>query len=106
MNLPYILTAIFVMALVTYIPRMLPLVFMKRKIQNRFVKSLLEYVPYAVLAAMTIPDILYATSGIVSALIGLAAALVLAYSRKGLLTVALGSTAAVFLTEQAVRLFQ
>ncbi len=105
MNLPYILTAIFVMALVTYIPRMLPLVFMKRKIQNRFVKSLLEYVPYAVLAAMTIPDILYATSGIVSALIGLAAALVLAYSGKGLVTVALGSTAAVFLTEQAVRLF-
>ncbi|MBE6906949.1 MAG: AzlD domain-containing protein [Ruminococcaceae bacterium] len=105
MNLPYILTAIFVMALVTYIPRMLPLVFMKRKIQNRFVKSLLEYVPYAVLAAMTIPDILYATSGIVSALIGLAAALILAYSGKGLLTVALGSTAAVFLAEQAVRLF-
>jgi len=104
-NLPYILTAIFVMALVTYIPRMLPLVFMKRKIQNRFVKSLLEYVPYAVLAAMTIPDILYATSGIVSALIGLAAALILAYSGKGLLTVALGSTAAVFLAEQAVRLF-
>ncbi|WP_101910604.1 AzlD domain-containing protein [Marasmitruncus massiliensis] len=105
MNLPYILTAVFVMALVTYIPRMLPLVFMKRKIQNRFVKSLLEYVPYAVLAAMTIPDILYATSGIVSALIGLAAALILAYSGKGLLTVALGSTAAVFLAEQAVRLF-
>ncbi len=105
MNLPYILTSVFVMALVTYIPRMVPLVFMKRRIQNRFVKSLLEYVPYAVLAAMTIPDILYATSGIVSALIGLAAALILAYSGKGLLTVALGSTAAVFLTEQVVRLF-
>lgn len=105
MNLPYVLTAVFVMALVTYIPRMIPLVFMKRKIQNRFVKSLLEYVPYAVLAAMTIPDILYATSGIVSALVGLTAALILAYSGKGLLTVALGSTAAVFLAEQAVRLF-
>lgn len=105
MNLSYRLTAILVMALVTYIPRMIPLVFMKRKIQNRFVKSLLEYVPYAVLAAMTFPDILYATSGVVSALIGLAVALVLAYSGKGLLTVALGSTAAVFLAEQAARLF-
>ncbi len=105
MNLSYRLTAILVMALVTYIPRMIPLVFMKRKIQNRFIKSLLEYVPYAVLAAMTFPDILYATSGIVSALIGLVVALVLAHSGKGLLTVALGSTAAVLLAEQAIRLF-
>lgn len=93
------------MALVTYIPRMIPFVFMKRKIENRFIKSFLEYVPYAVLAAMTIPDILYATNGMLSAVIGLAAALVLAYFGKGLLTVALGSSAAVFLAEQAIRLF-
>ena len=105
MNLPYVLGGILIMALVTYIPRMIPLVFMKRKIQNRFLKSLLEYVPYAVLAAMTIPDILYATGGIVSALAGLATALVLAYFGKGLLTVALGSSAAVFLAEQILRLF-
>ena len=53
MNYPRIFTGIFIMALVTYIPRMVPLVFMKRKIENRFVKSFLQYVPYAVLAAMT-----------------------------------------------------
>ena len=105
MNYPRIFTGIFIMALVTYIPRMVPLVFMKRKIENRFVKSFLQYVPYALLAAMTFPDILFATSSIASAAIGLLAALALAYLGRGLLTVALGSTAAVFLAEQVMRLF-
>lgn len=104
MNYPRILTAIFIMALVTYIPRMIPLTFMKRKIENRFIKSFLEYVPYAVLAAMTFPDILYATSSVISGGAGLLAALVLAYFGRGLLTVALGSTAAVFLAEQVLKM--
>lgn len=105
MNLPYVLGGILVMTLVTYIPRMIPLVFMKRTIQNRFIKSFLEYVPYAVLTAMAFPDIFYATNGIVSALAGFAAALVLSYFSKGLLTVALGSVAAVFVAEQLTHLF-
>ena len=54
---------------------------------------------------MTFPDILFATSSIASAAIGLLAALALAYLGRGLLTVALGSTAAVFLAEQVMRLF-
>jgi branched-subunit amino acid transport protein len=94
-----ILFATFLMALVTYLPRMLPIVVFQRKINNRFIKSFLAYVPYAVLAAMTFPEILYATSSIVSAVAGLLAALVLSYYKRGLLTVALGSTAAVLLTE-------
>jgi len=104
MNYTRIFTAIAVMALVTYIPRMLPLTFMKRKIQNRFIQSFLQYVPYAVLAAMTFPDILYSTSTLVSAVVGLFAALALAYWNKSLITVALGSTAAVFITEQIVKI--
>lgn len=104
MNYTRIFTAIAVMALVTYIPRMLPLTFMKRKIQNRFIQSFLQYVPYAVLAAMTFPDILYSTSALVSAVVGLFAALALAYWNKSLITVALGSTAAVFITEQIIKM--
>ncbi len=87
------------MALVTYLPRMLPIVVFQRKINNRFIKSFLAYVPYAVLAAMTFPEILYATSSVVSAVAGLLAALVLSYYKRGLLTVALGSTVAVLVTE-------
>lgn len=104
MNYPKILAAILVMAGVTYIVRVAPLVFMKRKIQNRFIQSFLQYVPYAVLAAMTFPEVLYSTANLFSALAGLAAALLLAYRGKGLLTVALGSTAVVFLVEQLLRL--
>ena len=40
-----------VMALVTYLIRMLPLVIFRKKIENRFIRSFLYYIPYAVLAA-------------------------------------------------------
>lgn len=99
-----ILLATFLMALVTYLPRMLPIVVFQRKINNRYVKSFLAYVPYSVLAAMTFPAILYATSSMISAVAGLAVALLLAYYKRGLLTVALGSTGAVLITEWCLTL--
>lgn len=102
MNTGYMLTCTAVMALVTYLPRMIPLVFMKRKIENRFIQSFLHYVPYAVLAAMTFPDIFFSTGSLPSALCGLSAALVLAWMRRGLLTVALGASAAVFIAERVM----
>ncbi len=49
---------------------------------------------------MTIPDIFFATSSLVSAALGLAAAVLLAYRGKSLLTVALGAVAVVFLAER------
>ena len=51
--LPYIL----VMAVVTYLIRMLPLTFFQKEIRSPFIKSFLFYVPYAVLGAMTFPAI-------------------------------------------------
>ncbi|MCI8756589.1 MAG: AzlD domain-containing protein [Oscillospiraceae bacterium] len=99
-NPKYFFTCAAVMALVTYLVRMIPLVFMKRKIESRFIQSFLYYVPYAVLAAMTFPDIFSSTASPLSAAIGLLAALFLAWRGKGLLTVALGASAAVFLAER------
>lgn len=104
MNYARILICIFIMAFVTYLVRMLPLAIFKKKITNRFLKSFLAYVPYAVLAAMTFPAILFSTASMYSAAFGLIVALLLAYKNKGLLTVALGSTAAVFVAEQVIRL--
>lgn len=89
-----------VMAGVTYLLRMLPLTIFQKRIRNPFVRSFLAYVPYAVLAAMTIPDLFFATGSPLSALVGLAAAVALACRGKGLLTVALGAVAAVFLAER------
>ena len=93
--LPYLL----VMAGVTYLVRMVPMTFIRRQIRNRFVKSFLHYVPYAVLTAMTVPGVLYST-GYVSggsteplwcAVAGLAVAVVLAWRGKSLLTVAVAA---------------
>ena len=105
-NLPYILTAILIMAGVTYLVRMLPLTLFRKKIENRFVKSFLAYVPYAVLAAMTFPAILESTSSLWSSLAGLAVAFILAWKNRSLLTVALGAVVTVLVVEQVLVYFQ
>ena len=58
MNWLIFLKYLAVMAVVTYLIRVLPYVFMRKEVNNRFFKSFLAYVPYTVLAAMTIPAIL------------------------------------------------
>ena len=50
------------MAIVTYLIRAIPLVLVKHKIKNKFFNSFLYYIPYTVLAAMTIPAIFTATA--------------------------------------------
>lgn len=102
MSIQKILISTLIMAGVTYLVRMLPLVVFKKKITNPFVRSFLAYVPYAVLSAMTFPGILYSTGSIYSAGVGLLVALLLAYHNRGLLTVAVGSAAAVFAAEQVL----
>ena len=88
-----------VMASVTYLIRAVPLVLCRGEIKNSFVRSFLAYVPYAVLGAMTFPAIFYSTDGFASALAGTVAALVLAFYRKGLLTVAVGACVVSFLVQ-------
>ena len=71
----------------------------KEKINNRFVRSFLYYIPYAVLTAMTIPAVFYATNWWIGAAAGLAAAVIFAIKGKGLTTVAVASCVAVFVVE-------
>lgn len=99
MNIGYIVLGIGVMALTTYLIRVLPMVIFRKKITNRFVKSFLYYVPYTVLAAMTFPAVFSSTGSLVSAWIGCIVAVVLAYFKRGLLTVAVGAAAAVFVAQ-------
>lgn len=91
------------MAVVTYIPRALPLSVLRRQVKSRFLQAFLFYMPYAVLGAMTFPAILYSTSSIWSAAAGMAVALVFSYMKLNLLPVALASAAAVLLTEGVLR---
>ena len=93
---------ILVMAVTTYLIRMLPLTLIKKPIQNRYLKSFLHYVPAACLAAMTFPAILYATDHVASGAVGLVVAVVLALAKKSLIVVSVAASAAVFLTEQLI----
>ena len=104
-TIPMLLLYTFVMAAVTYLIRMLPFVVFRKPIKNRFVRSFLYYVPYAVLGAMTFPAILYSTSNLVSAAVGLAVSVLLAWFGRGLLTVAVSACVAVYVTEWLMMLF-
>lgn len=73
---------------VTYLIRMIPLVLMKGKIRNRYILSFLHYIPYSVLAVMTIPAIFYATDSPIPAIAGFIVAVIMAYKGKRLVSVA------------------
>ena len=96
---------IFIMALTTYLIRMLPLTIFRKPIKSRFLRSFLHYVPYACLTAMTFPAILTSTATILSGVAALVIAVVLAYRGKSLLTVSLAASAAVMLTEWLLAVF-
>lgn len=104
MNLKYTLSMVLLMTVVTYLIRMLPMVIFKRKIENNFIKSLLYYAPYAVLAAMTFPAIFTSTASQYSAVAGTLVALILSIKEKSLLTVAVSACLAVYAVEWILRI--
>lgn len=90
---------LFVMAGVTYLVRMIPMVLIKEKIKNKYVLSFLHYIPYSVLSVMTIPACFYATDSPVTAIVGFCVAIVAAMFERSLIQVAMLSCAGVFITE-------
>ena len=86
------------MALVTYLIRLAPFVVFRKKIKSRFIKSLLYYIPYAVLSAMTFPTIFYSTGNILTASVGTAVALIASICKRSLVVVALLAIIAVVAT--------
>jgi len=94
-----VLIAILVMAGVTYLIRVLPLVLIRKPITNTLFRSFLYYVPYVTLSVMTIPAILTATQSPVSGAIGFAVAVLLAYRKASLIQVASIACVAVYLAE-------
>lgn len=97
MNVELLLYLI-VMAGVTYLIRMIPFAFFKKKIKSRFFRSFLYYIPYAVLSAMTIPAIFYCTDSVFTAVAGTVTAVLLAYFNLPLIVVALSASLTVFIT--------
>lgn len=104
MNLDFVLYLL-TMAVVTYAVRMVPMVLVKKEIKNEFILSFLNYIPYTVLAVMTIPAVFFATSSVISAVVGVIVAVILAYFDRGLLIVSFSACAAVFITELILTYF-
>lgn len=93
-----------VMAGVTYLIRMLPLVLVSKKIENRFITSFLYYLPCSVLSIMTVPAIFYATDSKISAGIGFVTAVIFAYRGKSLMKASAISCIVVFIIEYLTKM--
>lgn len=82
---------------VTYLTRVLPLLIFKKRIKNRFIRSFLSYIPYAVLAAMTFPAVFFAVDNVPAAVAGVIAAIIAALMGKSLFTVAITASIVVYI---------
>ena len=87
----YYVIAVICMAIFTYIPRFIPLTFYRKKIKSRYIRSILYYLPYAALEALTFPGVFSATPHLVESLAGVLTAVLLAYKGKGLVVCAVSS---------------
>ena len=96
-NTLYIIICLIIMAGITYLLRVVPIIVFDRKIKNRWVRSFLFYVPYAVLAAMAFPAIFLATDSTIASIAGTVVAVVLAFVNGNMFLVALSSAVVVLL---------
>lgn len=88
---------IFVMALVSYVIRVLPLTVIRKPITNKYIRSFLYYLPYVTITVMTFPAVIYATDSKTEGIAALAVGIVLAIFTKNLFVVACGCCAVVLL---------
>jgi branched-subunit amino acid transport protein len=105
MNLRDYLVFLAVMAGVTYLLRAVPFILLKGKIKSRFWRSFLAYVPYTVLAAMTVPAIFYSTESRASGVCALVAAVIASLCRLGLVGVAVVACCAVLCIDGLLPMF-
>lgn len=80
------------MGVVTYIPRMIPLVFLEGKELPPIVSGVLRNIPYAVLGALIFPAILFVQEGnLLFGVIGLTTSLLIAFFGGSVIAVVLGT---------------
>ena len=104
MNNNQFFTYLIIMAGVTYLTRALPFALLSKKIETRFIKSFLHYIPSTVLTVMTIPGVLFETGSILSAAIGAVVAVLVAIKSKNLMITAISACSCVYIVETVVAL--
>lgn len=90
---------IIVMAFTTFLIRALPMVLIRRQINNKFIKSFLYYVPYITLAVMTFPAIIEASNSPIAGGIALIVGIIASYKNINLIGVASICCLTVFIIE-------
>ena len=88
--------SLLIMALTIYAIRLLPFLFIRKPIRNRWFRSVLYYVPYVTLAVMTFPAILTATNHVAAGAAALIAGLIAAWISEDLFAVAISCCVVVF----------
>ena len=88
-----------VMAVTTYLVRLLPLLLINKEIKNRFILSFLYYIPYAVLSAMTFPTVFYCTGNLYSSITAVVVCVFLSFINMSMIYVALGGAVSVAISE-------
>jgi len=89
---------IVLMAVVTYLPRYIPLKVLSDRELSPFVRRILSYLPYAALGALIFPGVINAVPGFpLAALAGITAAVAVSWFKWGLVPAVLSSTAISFL---------
>lgn len=73
----------------------------RKQIRSKFIRSFLDYTPYAVLGALTFPDVFTSTGHLYSAVGGTIVAVILGYKGKSLVVVAIAAIVTVYLLEMA-----
>ena len=96
---------VLISALVSFAVRVLPLTLIRKKIENRFFRSFLYYVPYVTLAVMTFPAIIEAAGNPVAGAVALAVGIVLSWLGAGLFPVAVCCCVSVFAVQYIMTLF-
>lgn len=92
-NVFYNLVCILIAVLVTHSTRTVPIMVIKGKIKNQFIRSLLDYIPFAVISFLTFPSVFDIKGmGKIPTILGFLTAVVLSYKGKNLFVVALGAT--------------
>ncbi len=105
----YLIICMFLMFLTTYLIRVIPIGFVRRKLENEWIQDFIYYIPFCVLSAMTFPDVLYSTTATgmephisVSAVIATAVAIIMAWRDRGLVRVAIVAVLVAIIVELAL----
>ena len=92
----YVFVCMFLMFLTTYLIRVIPIGFVRRKLENEWIQDFIYYIPFCVLSAMTFPDVLYSTTATgmephisLSAVIATVVAIIMSWRKRGLVAVAI-----------------